>query len=106
MKPIAYRNILGAEASVIDALGHAGVATVHEAQSRVGLMKPTLRPVWRGAAAAGSAVTVLPHPGDNWSIRVAVELVQPGDVLVVACVSDCTDGLFGSCWPPPSKPAA
>ena len=106
MKPIAYRNILGAQASVVDALGHAGVATVHEAQSRVGLMKPTLRPVWRGAAAAGSAVTVLPHPGDNWTIRVAVKQGQPGDVLVVACVSDCTDGLFGSCRPPPSRPAA
>jgi 4-hydroxy-4-methyl-2-oxoglutarate aldolase len=64
MKPIADRNILRAEASVLDALGHAGIATVHEAQSRVGLMKPTLRPVWRGATAAGSAVTVLTHPGD------------------------------------------
>ena len=95
MKPIVYRNILRAPASAIDTLAIAGVATVHEAQSRVGLMKPCMRPVWPGPAIAGSAVTVLTHPGDNWMIHVAVELVRPGDVLVVAVVSDCTDGLFG-----------
>lgn len=95
MKPIVYRNILRADAASIEALGRSGVATVHEAQSRVGLMKPYMRPVWHGPALAGSAVTVLTHPGDNWMIHVAVEQVQPGDVLVVALVSDCTDGLFG-----------
>ncbi|WP_454725756.1 MULTISPECIES: 4-carboxy-4-hydroxy-2-oxoadipate aldolase/oxaloacetate decarboxylase [Cupriavidus] len=95
MKTIAYRHILRADAADIDALGSAGVATVHEAQRRTGLMKPYLRPIQSGAAIAGSAVTVLMHPGDNWMIHVAVEMVQPGDVLVVALVSDCTDGLFG-----------
>ncbi|WP_020203255.1 MULTISPECIES: 4-carboxy-4-hydroxy-2-oxoadipate aldolase/oxaloacetate decarboxylase [Cupriavidus] len=95
MKTIAYRHILRADAADIDALGSAGVATAHEAQRRTGLMKPYLRPVQSGAAIAGSAVTVLMHPGDNWMIHVAVEMVQPGDVLVVALVSDCTDGLFG-----------
>jgi len=95
MKPIAYRNILRADADAIAALERAGVATVHEAQSRTGLMKPYMRPVWACPAVAGSAVTVLTHPGDNWMIHVAAELVRPGDILVVAVVSDCTDGLFG-----------
>lgn len=95
MKPIVYRNILRADASAIETLERAGVATVHEAQSRVGLMKPYLRPVWHGPAIAGSAVTVLTHPGDNWMLHVAVEQCQKGDILVVGLVSDCTDGLFG-----------
>jgi 4-hydroxy-4-methyl-2-oxoglutarate aldolase len=95
MKTIAYRNIMRADTAHIDALGAAGVATVHEAQLRTGLMKPYLRPIQSGVAIAGSAVTALMHPGDNWMIHVAVEMVQPGDVLVVALVSDCTDGVFG-----------
>ncbi|EHP39933.1 hypothetical protein OR16_28684 [Cupriavidus basilensis OR16] len=95
MRTVAYRNILRAASADIEVLGAAGVATVHEAQRRTGLMKPYLRPIQSGVAMAGSAVTVLMHPGDNWMIHVAVEMVQPGDVLVVALVSDCTDGLFG-----------
>jgi 4-hydroxy-4-methyl-2-oxoglutarate aldolase len=92
---ICIRNIHRADATAIAALGRQGVATVHEAQGRVGLMLPYLRPVWRGARAAGSAVTVFAHPGDNWMIHVAAEVVQPGDVLVVACSSENSDGAFG-----------
>jgi 4-hydroxy-4-methyl-2-oxoglutarate aldolase len=68
---------------------------VHEAYGRSGLMKPYLRPVWAGGEAAGTAVTVLTHPGDNWMIHVAVEQCQPGDMLVVGCSADNTDGMFG-----------
>lgn len=95
MRTVAYRNILRADARDIESLGKHGVATVHEAQRRTGLMKPYLRPIQSGAAIAGSAVTALMHPGDNWMIHVAVEMIQPGDVLVVALTSDCTDGVFG-----------
>jgi 4-hydroxy-4-methyl-2-oxoglutarate aldolase len=95
MRNVAYRNILRAEARDIESLGKSGVATVHEAQRRTGLMKPYLRPIQSGVAIAGSAVTALMHPGDNWMIHVAVEMIQPGDVLVVALTSDCTDGVFG-----------
>ena len=76
-------------------LGALGVATVHEAYGRIGLMKPYLRPVWAGGEAAGTAVTVLAHPGDNWMIHVAVEQCKPGDILVVGCTADNTDGMFG-----------
>mgnify|MGYP003693554589 CR=1 FL=1 len=76
-------------------LGALGVATAHEAYGRFGLMKPYLRPVWTGAEAAGTAVTVLAQPGDNWMIHVAVEQCKPGDILVVGCSADNTDGMFG-----------
>jgi len=92
---IAVRNIPRADAAFIARLQAAGVATVHEAQGRSGLLQPYLRPVWRGAAVAGSAVTVLAQPGDNWMLHVAAELCQPGDVVVVACTSDNHDGMFG-----------
>jgi 4-hydroxy-4-methyl-2-oxoglutarate aldolase len=72
-----------------------GSATIHEAMGRVGLMKPYMRPIYASAAVAGNAVTVLAHPGDNWMLHVAVELCQPGDILVVAVSADCTDGMFG-----------
>jgi len=95
MRTVAYRNILRADPRDVEALGRYGVATVHEAQRRTGLMKPYLRPIQSGSAISGSAVTALMHPGDNWMIHVAVEMIQPGDILVVGLVSDCTDGVFG-----------
>ena len=95
MKTVVVRNINRADAAVVKRLGALGVATVHEAYGRFGLMKPYLRPAWPGGEAAGTAVTVLAHPGDNWMIHVAVEQCQPGDILVVGCSADNTDGMFG-----------
>ncbi len=95
MKSVVVRSIQRAEAAVIKRLGECGVATVHEAMGRTGLMQPCMRPIYEGAAAAGSAVTVLSHPGDNWMLHVAVEVCKPGDVMVVACSAENTDGMFG-----------
>jgi 4-hydroxy-4-methyl-2-oxoglutarate aldolase len=95
MKNVVVRNIRRTDAELDKRLGALGVATVHEAYGRSGLMKPYLRPVWAGGEAAGTAVTVLTHPGDNWMIHVAVEQCQPGDMLVVGCSADNTDGMFG-----------
>jgi 4-hydroxy-4-methyl-2-oxoglutarate aldolase len=92
MKPVVVRNIKRADPA---GMAEYGVATVHEAYGRIGLMKPYLRPVWAGAAIAGPAVTVLAQPGDNWMIHVAVEQCKPGDVLVVGVTADNTDGMFG-----------
>ncbi|HKQ87885.1 MAG TPA: 4-carboxy-4-hydroxy-2-oxoadipate aldolase/oxaloacetate decarboxylase [Candidatus Acidoferrales bacterium] len=89
------RNIPRADPSVVDSLRQCGVATVHEAMERTGLMMPYMRPIYPSARAAGSAITVLTHPGDNWMIHVAVEHCQPGDLLVIAISSECSDGFFG-----------
>jgi 4-hydroxy-4-methyl-2-oxoglutarate aldolase len=95
MKTVVVRNIHRADADVVKRLGALGASTVHEAYGRAGLMKPYLRPAWAGGEAAGTAVTVLAHPGDNWMIHVAVEQCRPGDILVVGCSADNTDGMFG-----------
>jgi 4-hydroxy-4-methyl-2-oxoglutarate aldolase len=95
VKTIVIRNIRRTDAALVKRLGALGVATVHEAYGRFGLMKPYLRPVWAGGEAAGTAVTVLVHPGDNWMIHVAVEQCKPGDILVVGCSADNSDGMFG-----------
>jgi 4-hydroxy-4-methyl-2-oxoglutarate aldolase len=84
-----------AEAEVVDVLGELGVATVHEAIGRSGLLGTELRPLWPGARMAGTAVTVLCWPGDNLMVHVAVEQVRPGDVLVITTNSPCSDGLVG-----------
>src|SRR4029453_18010134 len=95
MKPTVVRKIQRADSKVIAILGEHGVATVHEAQGRTGLMKPYMRPIYSAARAAGSAVTVSCHPGDNLMIHAAMEVVQPGDILIVTTTSESTDGMFG-----------
>jgi 4-hydroxy-4-methyl-2-oxoglutarate aldolase len=95
MKTVVVRNIKRADAGVVKRLGSLGTSTVHEAYGRIGLMKPYMRPAWAGGEAAGTAVTVLAQPGDNWMIHVAVEQCKPGDILVVGCTTDNTDGMFG-----------
>jgi 4-hydroxy-4-methyl-2-oxoglutarate aldolase len=95
MKPTIVRNVRRADADVIRTLGQHGVATVHEAQGRTGLMRPFMRPIYPTARAAGSALTVLCQPGDNLMIHAAIEVCQPGDILVVTTTSESTDGMFG-----------
>ena len=95
MKTVVVQNIERADAGVVKRLGALGASTAHEAYGRFGLMKPYMRPVWTGAEAAGTAVTVLAQPGDNWMLHVAIEQCKPGDMLVVACTTDNTDGMFG-----------
>src|SRR3979411_1257265 len=95
MKTVVVRNIKRSDPDLVRRLGALGVATAHEAYGRFGLMKPYMRPVWAGGEAAGTAVTVLTQPGDNWMIHVAVEQCRPGDILVVGCTADNTDGMFG-----------
>lgn len=95
MKPTIVRNIQRADAGVVKTLGQLGVATVHEAQGRTGLMRPCLRPIYPTAKASGSAITVSCAPGDNLMIHAAMELCQAGDILVVTTTSESTDGMFG-----------
>ena len=95
MKPTIIRNPPRADADAIRILGELGVATVHEAQGRTGLMRPFMRPIYPTAKVAGSAVTILCQPGDNMMIHAAIEVCRPGDILVVTTVSESTDGMFG-----------
>ncbi|UCE30955.1 MAG: 4-carboxy-4-hydroxy-2-oxoadipate aldolase/oxaloacetate decarboxylase [Burkholderiales bacterium] len=92
---LVYRTIERAEPAAVEKLSRYGVATIHEAMGRVGLMKPYMRPVYPGARTCGTAVTVLAQPGDNWMLHVAAEQLGKGDVLVVACMTDNVDGMFG-----------
>jgi 4-hydroxy-4-methyl-2-oxoglutarate aldolase len=92
---VVIREIERADASSVKRLGAAGVATVHEAQGRVGLCQPYLRPIYPGATMAGPAVTALCTAGDNLMLHLAVECCQPGDVLVVGVTSECTQGFIG-----------
>jgi 4-hydroxy-4-methyl-2-oxoglutarate aldolase len=92
---IVKRNIVRADKAAVDRLSRYGVATIHEAMGRVGLMHPYMRPIYAGAYMCGTAVTVLLQPGDNWMLHVAAEQIQPGDVVVAACTVDNTDGFFG-----------
>ena len=92
---IVKRNIVRADKVAVEKLSRFGVATIHEAMGRVGLMKTYMRPIYTGAKMCGTAVTVLLQPGDNWMMHVAAEQIQPGDVVVAACTTDNEDGFFG-----------
>ena len=92
---IVKRNIARADKAAVARLSKLGVATIHEAMGRVGLMKPYMRPIYKGANICGTAVTILLQPGDNWMMHVAAEQLQPGDVAVAACTTDNDDGFFG-----------
>jgi 4-hydroxy-4-methyl-2-oxoglutarate aldolase len=92
---IVRSKIKRADHALVDQLSKFGVATVHEAYGRLGLMKPYIRPIYTGAQISGTAVTVLLHPGDNWMLHVIAEQIEPGDIVVAAITAECCDGYFG-----------
>ncbi|MGW5861219.1 4-carboxy-4-hydroxy-2-oxoadipate aldolase/oxaloacetate decarboxylase [Streptomyces sp. NPDC055239] len=92
---VVHRTIERADHAAVEALSRFGVATVHEAMGRLGLMRPCIRPVYEGAKLCGTAVTVLLQPGDNWMLHVAAEQVREGDVVVAGCTTESEDGFFG-----------
>ena len=95
MKNVVVRNIKRADMNAIATFEKLGASTTHEALGRYQLMKPYMRPVWAGASIAGPAVTILAQPGDNWMLHVAIEQCQPGDIVVLGCTTDNTDGMIG-----------
>ncbi len=92
---IVVRDVERADPAAVARLARFGVATVHEAQKRTGLLQSCMRPIWPNAAACGTAVTVLAQPGDNWMLHVVAEVIQPGDIVVVAVTTPNDDGMFG-----------
>ncbi len=103
---VVHRSVDRADPAAVEALSRFGVATVHEAMGRLGLMRPYIRPVYEGAKLCGTAVTVLLQPGDNWMLHVAAEQVREGDVVVAAAPPRARTASSGSCSPPRCVPAA